>query len=153
MSVPSYNLSSPGLTSLDDTRAALVAHGIEVSRVEQGVIALAVRVRSHLMDAGVSVQVEPAPEVQFTVRAQSSDFPSDSPAQLFTRVREATAGAAHAHGFAECAHTSREILDPGDAARVLDTWYELTFAKQVTSAESLLEDVRWALGLPKCVSY
>jgi len=153
MSVTTDNLPSIGLTSVDDTRAALVAHGIEVSRVEQGVIALAVRVRSHLMDAGVSVQVEPAPEVQFTVRAQSSDFPGDSAPQLFARVREAMSDAARAHGFEECAHSSRELLDPGDASRVLDTWYELKFAKPVTSADGLLEDVRWALNVSKCVSY
>lgn len=151
MSVPSHNLTPDGLSSLDETRAALVAHGIEVSRVEQGVIALAVRVRSHLMDAGVSVRVEPALHVQFTVRAQSSDFPGDGAAQLFARVREAADAHAHAHGFSEAAQHSREILDPGDASRVLDTWYELTYAKPVTSTEALLQDVRWALTVPKCI--
>ena len=151
MSVSSHNLPPIGLSSLDETRAALIAHGIEVSRVEQGVIALAVRVRSHLMDAGVSLQVEPGPQVRFTVRAQSSDFPGQSEAQLFDKVREAADAAAHAHGFSESAHSRREILDPGDASHVLDTWYELTYAKPVTSAEDLLQDVRWALTLPKCV--
>ena len=151
MSVPSHKLPSTGLTSLDETRAALIAHGIEVSRVEHGMIALAVRVRSHLMDAGVRVQIEPAAEVQFTVRAQSSDFPGKSDDQLFAKVREAADDAAHAHGFSESAHQSRELLDPGDASRVLDTWYELTYAKQVSSAEDLLRDVRWALSVPKCV--
>jgi hypothetical protein len=151
MSVTTHNLPSVGLTSLDETRAALIAHGIEVSRVEQGVIALAVRVRSHLMDAGVSVQVEPAPEVQFTVRAQGSDFPGKSDAQLFAKVREAADHSAHAHGFSESGQQSRELLDPGDASRVLDTWYELTYAKPVSNAEDLLIDVRWALSVPKCV--
>jgi hypothetical protein len=151
MSVPSHNVDHPA--SIDDTRAALVAHGIEVSRVEQGVIALAVRVRSHLMDAGVSVQVEPAHAVQFTVRAQSSDFPGESASQLFARVREVASEPARARGFQEAGHASREIKDPGDGARVLDTWYELTFKKPVASRDELLEDVRWALAVSKCVSY
>jgi hypothetical protein len=151
MSVPSHNLPPIALSSLDETRAALIAHGIEVSRVEKGVIALAVRVRSHLMDAGVSLQVEPAPAVKFTVRAQSSDFPGESDAQLFAKVRVASDEPAHTHGFAESTHERREILDPGDATRVLDTWYELTYAKPVTSADDLLQDVRWALTVPKCV--
>jgi hypothetical protein len=131
----------------------LTARGVDIFRVEATEIALAKRVRSHLMDAGVSVSFAPEPNVRFIVRAQSSDFPGVSAKQLYDKVREEVAAAARAHGFEEIAERPREVRDPGDASRVLDVWYELTFAKPVRDMESWLDDIRWAMSVSKCVGY
>ncbi|HKU44613.1 MAG TPA: hypothetical protein VJR89_40915 [Polyangiales bacterium] len=142
--------TSATLVTLEGVRSALLEAGLEVFRVEDQSVHLAERVRSHLMDAGVRVRCERQLGVEVTVRAQRSDFPSDAADALFARVRSAVAGSAEAHGFAESAATPREIRDPVDDSRLLDVWYELTFSKHA-SRESLVEDVRWALRLPKCV--
>lgn len=141
------------LPTLERARAALTARGVDIFRVEAAEIALAKRVRSHLMDAGVSVCFAPEPNVRFIVRAQSSDFPGVSAKQLYDKVREEVAAQARAHGFEEIAERPREVRDPGDASRVLDIWYELTFAKPVRDAESWLDDIRWAMSVSKCVGY
>jgi len=141
------------LPTLERARTALIARGVEIFRVEAAEIALAKRVRSHLMDAGVSVQFAPEPNVRFIVRAQSSDFPGASAKQLYDKVREEVAAIAHAHGFEEVAEQPREVRDPGDASRVLDVWYELTFAKAVRDADSWLDDIGWAMNVSKCVGY
>jgi len=139
------------LASMEVTKAALNAHGVEVFRSDQQTIHLAVRVRSHLMDAGVCVQLEPEPSVRFTVRAQASDYPGLGAAQMFAKVRDAIADTATTRGFAESGTHCREIRDPGDASRVLDVWFELTFAKPTPDAKTTLDEVSWALGIPKCV--
>ena len=136
--------------SLESVRNALLEAGLEVFRVEEQAVHLAERVRSHLMDAGVRVRCARQLGVDVTVRAQSSDFPSDGAETLFGRVRTAIADGAKARGFHETAASPREILDPVDDTRTLDTWYELTFSKEASLA-SLLDDVRWALRLPKCI--
>lgn len=141
------------LPTLDHAKAALVSRGVAIFRIEAGEIALAKRVRSHLMDAGVSVQLSPEPNVRFIVRAQSSDFPGASAKQLYDKVRGEVAADAHAQGFQEVAHQPREVRDPGDATRVLDVWYELTFAKPVRDADSWLDDIGWAMNVSKCVGY
>jgi len=135
------------------TRATLLAHGMEVLRAEPNAIHLAVRVRSHLMDGGVSIRFEAEPSVQFTVRAQASDFPGVTPEDMFDIVREAVAGSARTHGFSEHASQSREISDPGDHDHVLDHWFELTFSKPASGLDHLLDDVHWALNVPKCIEH
>ena len=139
--------------SLDAAKAALLGQGVEVFRVDNGTIQLATRVRSHLMDAGVSVQLGEAAAVQFTVRAQSSDFPGVGADDMFVKVREAVADKAAARGFNESGSHRRRILDPVDTSLVLDVWYELTFSKPLVDATRLLDDVRWALGVGKCIGY
>jgi hypothetical protein len=121
--------------------------------VEEEMIQLATRVRSHLMDAGVALHVGTAPSLQFTVRAQSSDFPGVTADEMFAKVREAVDEIASARGFLESATHRRRILDPVDGSHVLDVWYELTFRKPLGDSQTLLEDVRWALGVDKCVGY
>jgi len=135
------------------TRATLLAHGMEVLRAEPNAIHLAVRVRSHLMDGGVSVRFETNPCVQFTVRAQASDFPGVTPEGMFDIVREAVTGSASAHGFSETAAQSREIADPVDHNYVLDRWFELTFSKPARDLDHLLAAVHWALAVPKCIGH
>ena len=141
------------LPTLERAKAALIAQGVAIFRVEATEIALAKRVRSHLMDAGVSVQFVPEPNVRFTVRAQSSDFPGESARQLYDKVRAVVAAEAQAQGFEEVAQQPREVRDPGDASRVLDVWYELTFAKTVRDSDTWLDDIGWAMNVSKCIGY
>jgi hypothetical protein len=103
------------------------------------------------MDAGVSLQFAPEPAVRFVVRAQSSDFPGMGAQQLYDKVRADVASAALAHGFEEVAEQPREIRDPGDRSRVLDTWHELVFAKPIRDSDTWIDDVRWAMAVSKCV--
>jgi hypothetical protein len=141
------------LPTLERAKAALIARGVDIFRVEATEIALAKRVRSHLMDAGVSVQIAPEPSVRFIVRAQSSDFPGVGAKQLYEKVRGEVSALAHAQGFEEVAQLPREVRDPGDSSRVLDVWYELTFAKPVRDSDTWLDDIGWAMNVSKCVGY
>jgi hypothetical protein len=137
--------------TLESVRSALLEAGLEVFRVEDQAVHLAERVRSHLMDAGVRVRSTRQLAVDVTVRAQRSDFPSDTADALFARVRAAVSDSATARGFIEGDARPREIRDPVDDSRLLDVWYELTFSKD-TARETLVDDVRWAIRLSKCVA-
>jgi hypothetical protein len=141
------------LPTLERAQAALVARGVDILRADANEIALAKRVRSHLMDAGVSVQFGAEPNVRFVVRAQSSDFPGAGAKQLYEKVRGEISASARAQGFEEVAQHPRELHDPGDASRVLDVWYELTYAKPLRDADSWLDDIRWAMSVSKCIGY
>jgi hypothetical protein len=140
------------VTTLDNVRARLLESGLEVFRVQGHALQLAERVRSHIMDAGVSVRVAAELSAQVVVRAQSSDFPTESADALFARVRDAIAELAKTRGFREATAQAREIRDPVDDTRLLDVWYELTFTKSAAEIDGLIDDVRWALRLPKCIS-
>jgi hypothetical protein len=135
----------------ESVRSALLEAGLEVFQVEGQAVHLAERVRSHLMDAGVCVRCARGLVVDVTIRAQRSDFPSDASDALFALVRAAVSDGAAARGFAESDAKPREIRDPVDDSRLLDVWYELTFSKDA-GRESLVDDVRWALRVPKCVA-
>jgi hypothetical protein len=137
--------------TFDVARAAITDGGLEVFRVKDETIQLAERVRSHLMDAGVSVSFGARPRIQFTVRAQNSDFPGSAPDDMFGRVRHAVASRAEARGFAESDQRCRQIYDPVDDSRVLDVWYELTFSKDAHELVQLMDDLRFALGVKKSV--
>src|SRR5262249_50805967 len=115
-------------------------------------IRVAERVRMHLMDSGVCVSAPSEPLVSMTVRSQRSDFPTLQAEELFHKVREALRPNAEARGFREVHAAARDITDPIDQSHVLDVWHELTFAKEVPDLAALIEDVRWALGVPKCVT-
>jgi hypothetical protein len=138
--------------SLEAARAAIVENGIEVFRVKDETIQLAERVRSHLMDASVAVRFGARPCIQFIVRAQNSDFPGTNAEEMFTKVRHSTATPAQAHGFDESDSRCRPVHDPVDDSRVLDVWYELTFSKETQDLTQLLDDLRWALTVAKCVT-
>ena len=140
------------VTTIESMRATLLEAGLEVFRVQDQTVHLAERVRSHLMDAGVRVRCADKLEVDVTVRSQSSDFPADAADALFARVRAAIVELASARGFLETAAAPRDIRDPVDDSRLLDVWYEITFTKDATQPAALIDDVRWALRLPKCVT-
>ena len=59
---------------------------------------------------------------------------------------------AKASGFAEVERNVAPVTDPGDPLRTLDTFYEITLAKDADGIESALETIRLAMGLEKMVS-
>jgi hypothetical protein len=137
--------------TLDRVKQAMLDAGLEVYRVEDGEIRLAERVRMHLMDSGVAVCAQGAAHVKLTIRSQRSDFPATSPDELFRMVRDAMQATVETRGFREVLATARDITDPVDESHVLDVWHEVTFNKEVPGLEALIDDVRWALDVPKCI--
>src|ERR1700755_2167720 len=127
--------------SLEGVHRTLVEAGLDVFRVEDDAVQLAQRVRSHLMDAGVRVRCARELGVEVIIRAQRSDYPSDTPERLFSYVRDAVADNALRRGFRETTALPREIRDPVDDSQLLDVWYELTFSKDATP-NTLVDDVR-----------
>ena len=130
-----------------EIRKALLAAGFELYRTQGNQVHVADRVRDNLiMDSGVSVSTALA--VKFVVRSQRSDFPNDATAMLFERAR-ALAVFAVARGYVETGTMTSPMNDPADASRTLDTWYEITFEKAVTTLEEAMAEVGFALGIEK----
>lgn len=138
--------------TLDEVKRAMVGAGLEIYRASGHEVRVAERVRMHLMDSGVTVSLTQATRISVTVRSQRSDFPTGRTEELYELVRRAMKATAEDRGFSEVAAGSRNITDPVDTSSVLDVWHELTFAKDIEQIETLIEDVQWALRLPKCVS-
>lgn len=132
--------------------AALTQAGIEVYRVVGSEIQIAERVRLHMMDSGVRVELGAQPRVFFQARSQRSDYPHMSSDELLALVRNAIGSRASAQGFREEGTHSRELRDPTSTEQILDVWHEVTYAKIPQSIDSLVDDLRWALALDKYVS-
>jgi hypothetical protein len=145
------SISVSALT-FDAVKTAVLEAGFEVLRAKGETLQLAERVRSHLMDAGVSVRVSESVSVSVVVRSQRSDFPAASADEIFGKVRSGVEPLALAHGFVESGSHSRQLQDPVDETRVLDEWYELTYTKPCDDIATLVQDIAWALRLPKCVT-
>lgn len=135
---------------LQSVKKALVDAGVEIYRAQGQEIQVAERVRLHLMDSGVRVRTDPL-SVSFTCRSQRSDFPNVAPVDLFEKVRTKIGKDATDRGFVESNASTTEVKDPVDASKVLDVWHEVTYAKE-TDESSLIDEVRWALGIEKYVS-
>lgn len=131
-----------------ELKKALVAAGIEVYRTRGDVVHVAERVRENLlMDSGITIHAS-APKVVFVVRAQRNDFPGDSDARLFERARSLAAVAID-RGFREVTAQVREVCEPVEAGRKLDTWCEVQFEKEVASIEAAIEETHVILALEK----
>lgn len=130
-------------------KKALVEAGFEVFRTRGEEIVLAERPRENLiMDSGVRLRVSEALEVRIVLRAQKADFPNEDEPHLFDRVRQLAAPAL-SDGFSEIGTAVTRISDPGDAERTLDTFYEITYAKQAPKLDDALVELKFALGLEK----
>ena len=130
-----------------EIRKALLSAGFELYRTQGDQVHVADRVRDNLiMDSGVSVSTALA--VKFVVRAQRSDFPNDATTMLFERAR-ALAAQALARGYVETGTVTSPMHDPADPSRTLDTWYEISFEKVVTTLEEAMTEVGFALGIEK----
>jgi hypothetical protein len=136
----------------NELKKTLLARGFEVYRTLGDQVVLADRVRDNLiMDSGVAARPGSAFSVRFVVRAQASDFPSVSADDLFERARVCAAPAL-GRGYTEVGVAEVPVRDPGDATQTLDTWYEVSFERSVTSEDELEQELRYALGLEKTVS-
>ena len=136
-------------TTPSELKKLLLAEGFEVYRTQSDQIVLADRVRDNLiMDSGVAARLGEVPGVRFTVRAQGSDFPSDSSEQILDRARQ-MALEAITHGYAELSANSVEVRDPGDNSQTLDVWHEVVFEKSLANDVELIAELRYALSLEK----
>lgn len=126
--------------------------GIEVYQVAEAEIQIAERIRFHMMDSGVRVQLLPDLRVQFVARSQRSDFPSLSADELFDKVHTNMRAVVSSRGYDENRRSVQPITNPMDGNQVLDVWHEVTYQSRELSPDELVEEIRWALGLEKYVS-
>ncbi len=132
-------------------KKSLVAAGFEVFRTLGEDVVLADRVRENLiMDSGVRLRSGDALQVKVVLRAQQADFPSEAEADLFARVR-AYGAEVISQGFTEVSATATKVTDPADGAHTLDTFYEVTFAKDVSDLDAALPSLKFAMALDKAV--
>ena len=132
-----------------ELKKLLLAEGFEVYRTQSDQIVLADRVRDNLiMDSGVAARLGDAPGVRFTVRAQGSDFPTESVEQILERARQ-LGGVALSRGYREVASHSVPVQDPGDSTQTLDVWHEVAFEKTLSDDAELIEELRFAISLEK----
>jgi hypothetical protein len=136
------------LTPLE-LKKSLIAQGFEVYRTLPDRIALAERVRDNLlMDGGVAACTGECLSVRFTTRAQQSAFSNDDEGTLIGRARS-QGEPSLARGYVEVDCAIVPVYDPGDSSRTLDTWFEVTFTREVGSFDELVQELRFALGLDK----
>jgi hypothetical protein len=132
-----------------ELKKALAQAGFFVFRTQGEDIILAERVRENLiMDSGVRLRSSSPLRVRIVMRVQRGDFPNEEEANLFERVSR-LAEPARTGGFHEVERNVAPVIDPGDASRTLDTFYEITLAKEADSLESALEELRFAMTLEK----
>jgi hypothetical protein len=135
-----------------DLKKALSQAGFSVFRTQGDEVILAERVRENLiMDSGVRLRAGVPLVVRVVFRAQRADFLGEDEAHIFERVHR-LAETARAGGYAEVERHVAPVVDPGDSGRTLDTFYEITLAKEAPDLDKALEEVRFAIGLDKMAS-
>jgi hypothetical protein len=112
-------------------------------------VVLADRVRDNLiMDSGVAAVCMDAFGVRIVMRAQASDHPSSSEAELFDFARALGKAACEAR-YEETRTAVIPVPDPADGERTLDTWYEVTYEKSGLDLARLVLELRQALQFRK----
>src|SRR5262245_12049617 len=136
--------------SPQDLKKLLSGAGLEIYRTLGDRVVLADRVRDNLiMDSGVSVVATGSSlVVRFVTRAQAGDFQGETADGLFGHARRLGQHAAE-HGYSESSTAVVPIHDPGDRARVLDTWYEVAFERAIPNESELVNELRTVLAWPK----
>jgi len=136
-------------SSPQSLKKTLVAEGFEVYRTSPNLIILADRVRDNLlMDSGVAVVHGDPLVVRITLRARGAEFPGDGEQALFERAR-ALAEPMKERGYGEVSSAAVPVMDPGDPSRTLDTWYEVTYERNVGGEAELHPELRFALSIAK----
>jgi hypothetical protein len=145
-------MTESSANSAASIKKVLVDAGFEVFRSRGEEIVLAERPRENLiMDSGVRLRVGQTGqgiEVRVVLRAQQADFPNEDESGLFERVRRLAAPAL-SEGFIEAGTSVTPIMDPSNAGRTLDTFYEITYAKRARALDDALAELRFALSLEK----
>lgn len=136
---------------VESVKSALSQAGVEVYRTFPEEIYVAERIRVHLMDSSVRIRLGNKISVSFTARCQKSDFPNAPSEELFAKVRNSIGPSAGARGYAEAAHRVIEMKNPANPAQVLDTWHEVIYTKTSENVDEVVQEVRWALKIEKCV--
>ncbi len=134
-----------------ELKRALIREGFEIYRTLGEHVLLADRVRDNLiMDSGVAAGTGSALRVKVVVKAQANDFPGESSDDLIARARELGQTFSD-RSYAEVEVQTIDVKDPGNAEKVLDTWYEVSFERPVDNMEALVEELHYALAQPKTV--
>jgi hypothetical protein len=142
----------PNPSTTTDLKKALMAEGFEVYRTLGMAVLLADRVRDNLiMDSAVAAVAGDVLKARFSVRAQRNDFPGESEEQLFQRAR-LQASSALERGYEEAQTNIVPMVDPSDKTRTLDTWFEVSFEKNVADVSELVTELHFALSLDKMAS-
>lgn len=137
-------------TPMEPLKQALNEANIEIYGEDGSSLKIAERHRYHLMDSGVRAEpVESGIRVGFVIRAQRSDFPHMDAEKLFAQIRETVGPDLGSRGYDSVEQRIVEVQDPVDASKLLDVWYELFYAKNVSSTNDAIEEIRWALGVDK----
>jgi len=131
-------------------KKALEAAGLEVFRTRGDEVHLAERQNLHLMEARVRVRGGATPAVSVVVHAQQSDAPQADEAALFALVRSRLAPL-QSRGFVEESAAPRAITSVSDRDYVLDTWFEVTLARPVTSMDEAVAEARFAISAERYV--
>ncbi len=127
----------------------LEQRGIEIFRMREGEheLHIAERIRLHLMDANVRVHLTPTPLVRFVVRGQKSDFPDHESADIFAKIRAQLAPhirpvPGELHPWREEKADQVDVRDPSNPGTLLDVWCEVSFVRDATSMDEVVDSVR-----------
>lgn len=130
-------------------KKALVSAGFQVFRTLGDEIVLAERVRENLiMDSGVRLRASEPLQIRVVFKAQRGNFPGEDDSHLFDRARK-LAETALSRGFQESGRAVSPVLDPTDAERTLDTFFEIMLEKSSPTLETAIEELRFALSLER----
>lgn len=133
-----------------DLKKALVAAGLEVFRTRGDEVHLAERQNVSLMEAGVRVRGGASPAVFVVARAQRSDATGAQGETLLDLVRARSRGLCDA-GFREVDAAVRDIRSVSDASHVVDTWFEVTFARDASDLDELVREAKRAIAAERYV--
>jgi len=136
-----------------ELKKALVAAGFEIYRTLGEDVVLADRARENLiLDSGVRVRPSASSPTALQIRAimgiRKAAYPSDDEAALYERIRVLAAPLV-SEGFTEVSTGVAPVIDPADATRTLDTFYEVVFAKDEASLEAAADALRLTLKVAK----
>lgn len=138
-----------------ELKRRLRAAGFEIYRTRGREVVLAERIRDNLiMDSGVAAVLADdggSAEVVVVVRAQATHFPGGPPEALMDHVR-ALASAFEARGYSAGEALTREMNDPGNPERTLDTSLEMHLRRRLASEKDVFEELRTVLAMPRSSS-
>lgn len=138
------------LTDPQQLKRLLRAEGFEIYRTRETDVVLAERVRDNLiMDSGVAVIPQANGNslgIAVVIRAQATHFPGASADHVLAHAR-GLAEAFESLGYRAAEAQIRELADPSNPGRSLDTSYEIPLTREVDSEEELVDQLKQALAL------